>query len=372
MRRCLALDRPRIKQQPRDTWTRLHAAMHDSRLILIQPHRSERLSASIRKRRTVGDDAVTAIHNLAFQGGGVECAAYAGAVAVAEEQGVLATVRNVAGTSAGALTAAILAVGADAAALRESVVRTHFGRFLDGELGIVGELVRLLRDHGLHPGQEFCAILRRELAQLCGDAEITMGELARRADSGDGRCRHLFVVTSNVTRQRVEVLSAATQPELPVWKAVRMSIGIPLIFAPVHHEGCAYVDGGPCWDYPIDLFDGHDGRPRSRRDERPRSSETLGFALGTHREIDADRHGWRSPLERTHSLVSYLKALATLLTRAANRGHLHAGDIPRTIFIDDLGVSPADFDAAPQVIEKLIESGRAAAQAYFKTTDEHR
>jgi len=317
---------------------------------------------------------VSAIRNLAFEGGGVECAAYAGAVAVAEEQGVLTTVRNVAGTSAGALTAAILAVGADAAGLRESVVRTHFGRFLDGELGIVGELVRMLRDHGFHPGQEFCAILRRELAQLCGDAEITLSELARRADSGHGRYRHLFVVTSNVTRQRVEVLSAATQPELPVWKAVRMSIGIPLIFAPVHHEGCAYVDGGLCWDYPIDLFDCDDPhpRPRGRRDERPRPSETLGFALGTGKQIDADRHGWESPPVRTHSLLSYLKALATLVTGAANRGTLHAADIPRTIFIDDLGVSPADFDAEPHVIEQLIESGRAAAQAYFKTTDEHR
>jgi NTE family protein len=186
-------------------------------------------------------------------------------------------------------------------------------------------------------------------------------------------------VTSNVTRQRVEVLSAATQPELPVWKAVRMSIGIPLIFAPVHHEGCAYVDGGVCWDYPVDLFDRPTARPRSRCDEQPRSSETLGFALGTRREIDDDRHGWRLPPARTHSLLSYLKALATLVTGAANRGTLHAADIPRTIFIDDLGVSPADFDAAPQVIEKLIESGRAAAQAYFanaalnlKTTDEHR
>ena len=308
---------------------------------------------------------MTAIRNLAFQGGGVECAAYAGAVAVAEEQGVLASIRNVAGTSAGALTAAMLAAGADAEALRESVVRTHFGRFLDGEFGILGELVRLLRDHGFHPGQAFCAILRRELAQLCGDPEITMGELARRADGGHGRYRHLFVVTSNVTRQRVEVLSAATQPELPVWKAVRMSIGIPLIFAPIHHEGCAYVDGGLCWDYPIDLFDGHAAPPHSH-DERSRLSETLGFALGTPREIGADRHGWRLPRARTHSLASYLKALATLVTGAANRGTLHARDVPRTIFIDDLGVSPADFNAAPEVIEKLIESGRAAAQAYFE------
>ena len=309
---------------------------------------------------------MTAIRNLAFQGGGVECAAYAGAVAVAEEHGVLATTRNVAGTSAGALTAAILAAGADAAALHESVVRTHFGRFLDGEFGIIGEIVRMVRDHGLHPGLEFCAILRRELAHLCGDGEITMGELSRRADSGHGRYRHLFVVTSNLTRQRAEVLCAKTQPELPVWKAVRMSIGIPIIFAPIHHEGCAYVDGGLCWDYPIKIFHGHDAPASSRDDELLTLSETLGFALGTRKEIGADRHRWRSPPVQTHSLLSYLRALGTLLTHTANRGTLHAADVPRTIFIDDLDVSPADFDAPPEVIEELIEKGRKAAEAYFK------
>jgi len=103
------------------------------------------------------------IRNLAFMGGGVECAAYAGAVAVAEAHGMLDSVRNVAGTSAGALTAAILAVGADAAALRDSVVRTHFGRFLDGDFGVVGNVVRLVRDRGMHPGLAFSAMLRREL-----------------------------------------------------------------------------------------------------------------------------------------------------------------------------------------------------------------
>lgn len=297
----------------------------------------------------------TVIRNLAFQGGGIECVAYAGAVAVAEEHGVLATVRNVAGTSGGALIASILAAGADAAALHQRAIHTHFGRFLDGRLGLAGDLLRLVRDHGCHPGQTFSAILRRELGTLCGDPGITLGEIARRADAGQGRYRRLSVVTSNVTRQRAEVLSAATHPELPVWQAVRMSVGIPLIFAPVRHEGCVYVDGGLCWDFPIDLFDAS-GAP---------VAETLGFALGTRREIEADRRNWGSPPVPTLGLWSYLRALATLVTRSANRGHLHPDDIARTIFIDDLGVRPADFDAAPPVIERLIASGRQAAQDYF-------
>jgi NTE family protein len=301
---------------------------------------------------------VNTIRNLAFMGGGVECAAYAGAVAVAEAHGVLDTVRNVAGTSAGALTAAILAAGADAAELRHSVVRTSFGRFLDGDFGLVGSLVRLVWEHGMHPGLAFSAILRHELHRLCGHAEITLGEIARRADSGHGHYRRLSVVSSNVTRQRIEVLSAETQPELPVWKAVRMSVSIPLIFVPVRHEGSVYVDGGVGWDYPIELFDA--------RQVPPERSETLGFALGTRAEISADHHHWRSPPQSTSHLFGYLKALGTLLTHTANRAHLRHRDLPCTIFIDDLGVSPADFDAPPATIDALIASGTEAATAYFR------
>ena len=302
---------------------------------------------------------MTAIRNLAFMGGGVECAAYAGAVAVAERYGVLDTVRNVAGTSAGALTAAILACGADAAALRESVVRTHFGNFLDGGFGIVGRLWRLVWDHGMHPGLAFSEILRTELTKLCNEPDITLGELARRADAGHGRFRRLSVVSSNVTRQRVELLSADTRPELPVWKAVRMSVSIPLIFAPVQYAGHAYVDGGLCWDYPIDVFDARHAPPDCL-------SETLGFALGTKAEIHGDDHDWTSPPQPTHHLLGFLRALATLVTHAANRAHLHRRDLPCTIFIDDLGISPAAFDAPEAAITALIESGTKAATKFFE------
>src|SRR5687768_11756983 len=72
------------------------------------------------------------IDNLVFEGGGVLGATYAGAVEVLEERGVLQRARRVAGTSAGAITATLLAAGADARRFREIVMGTDFGSFLDG------------------------------------------------------------------------------------------------------------------------------------------------------------------------------------------------------------------------------------------------
>jgi len=50
--------------------------------------------------------------NLVFEGGGVKGIAYAGATKVLDEKNMLNSLVRVAGTSAGAITAALLSVGA--------------------------------------------------------------------------------------------------------------------------------------------------------------------------------------------------------------------------------------------------------------------
>ena len=49
--------------------------------------------------------------NLVMEGGGIRGIAYGGALAELEQRGVLAGIRRVGGTSAGAIQAALLAVG---------------------------------------------------------------------------------------------------------------------------------------------------------------------------------------------------------------------------------------------------------------------
>ena len=49
--------------------------------------------------------------NLVFEGGGVKGIAYAGALKELEKKGLLTSLQRVAGTSAGAITATLLAVG---------------------------------------------------------------------------------------------------------------------------------------------------------------------------------------------------------------------------------------------------------------------
>src|SRR5699024_7257619 len=83
-----------------------------------------------RDRRRAGF-VMSQFENLVFEGGGVKGIAYAGAIAVLEKNGVLADIRRVAGTSAGAIMACLLALGADAARAQAITDNTPFASFED-------------------------------------------------------------------------------------------------------------------------------------------------------------------------------------------------------------------------------------------------
>ncbi|MHC4708048.1 MAG: patatin-like phospholipase family protein [Planctomycetota bacterium] len=51
------------------------------------------------------------------------------------------------------------------------------------------------------------------------------------------------------------VLNSRLTPNLSIWRAVRASMSIPLIFEPVKIDGDLYVDGALGWIFPINIYD---------------------------------------------------------------------------------------------------------------------
>lgn len=315
---------------------------------------------------------MTSIQNLVFQGGGVKGIAYAGAIRVLEQQGVLGGVVNVAGTSAGAITAALLAAGVTADELEGILRSTDFTSFLDGPGWIVRESVRLYERFGIHPGQSFEAWLRTQLGALTeritgrAQPDITFGGLRALAAQYPGRIRDLHVVTTNLVRQLPEVFSADTRPDVPVFRAVRMSMSIPLFFEAVSFEGGVYVDGGVSWNYPIDLFDGAYRKPVLGRPAASGvPSYTLGFSLGTKQEIAAEQHDWQPLPVTIDGLEGYVRALTSFLLETPTLLHLDEAALARTVFIDNAGVGTTDFAISKEQMDRLVENGATATAAWF-------
>ena len=312
----------------------------------------------------MSDTTQTVIENLVFEGGGPKDAAFAGAIQVLDELGHYEHVENVAGTSSGSITAALLACGAGSEGLLETVKQTDFRKFVEDRGGVFGDLWRLFRGYGLHSGDGFTKILKASLKRYAGNSELTFADLEDLVARDPARFKSLSAVASNLTTQKPEVFDARRTPGTKIWQAIRASISLPIIFEPMKIGGFYYADGGLAWVYPVDLFDEKTVDPATGREVISPNPHTLGFYLLAPARMDSDDPLQPEPIA-IHSLRSCGLAIASFLMEGGNLNHIGPDDRTRTVFIDSIGVSGTDFDVSKKQIEALIESGRKGMRAHF-------
>ena len=309
--------------------------------------------------------------NLVFEGGGIKGIAYAGAISVLEEKGIMPGINRVAGTSAGAITATFLALGASGAQIEQILHDTQFTTFEDASLGLVRNTWRLLHRYGWYKGDAFSAWAKKQIAMLGGDGDITFAELASRAKEQPGKYRDLYMIGTDLSAQHPTVYSPEHTPGMPIRQALRISMSLPLVFASITEDHDVRVDGGLSWNYPIDLFD-HPrflGNIDGKTDGDNYNRATLGFRVDSRTEIQAERSSFNLPRAEVNNLVDYLKALVGFAIDMANHAHLRKADWHRTVFIDSLGVSTTDFGISEKRQLALIESGSECTEQYFQWFD---
>jgi NTE family protein len=278
--------------------------------------------------------------NLVFEGGGVKGVAYVGALQVLEERGVRSRIGAVAGTSAGAITAALVAAGYSAVELKTAMMALDLRSFEDGRLE---GPVRILEKYGWYKGDAFLAWLHARIADKLGSADATFADL-QQATQVD-----LRVVATDLSTHRPVTFGPASTPHVAVATAVRMSMSIPLFFAAVSWGGNIYVDGGAVWNFPIEMFDGPGGA----------NPATLGLHLGLMGKAPP-------PHVPIADLVEYGKALYETITRVQSDDfERSAPDVARSVFIDDLGLKATDFDITQEQKLALIDQGVKATAAYL-------
>lgn len=312
--------------------------------------------------------------------------AYAGALEALEKlqlnkQPVMPQIKRVAGTSAGAITAALVALGASAKDVAQIVGGTDFRAFLDDSFGIVRDTKRLIQDFGWYKGDAFANWMKKQVLVLGGDPNLTFLQLSERAKLDPVRYRELYVVGTGLSMQMPVVFSAENGAEYPIWYAVRVSMSIPLFFAAVKDtKGYqVLVDGGVTWNYPLDLFDEvkYLSKPRDKKtfvvpkypttydDNHLYNKETLGFRVDTKDEIRAEKEAWKLPPKQIDDFFDYLKALVGYMHEMANKAHLHQNDWHRTVFIDAGGIRTTQFSLSGQQVDMLIQNGRDGVKKYF-------
>lgn len=319
---------------------------------------------------------INQFRNLVFEGGGVKGIAYAGAIQVLEQNQILPNIIRVAGTSAGAITATLLALGAGSRDIADIVGGTDFRQFMDSSLLPTSNIWRLVKDYGWYKGDAFAAWMQGIIKQRTGDAGTTFAQLRALGAKG-GAFRDLYMVGTDLSKQQALTFSGDDTPDVPIWYATRTSMSIPFFFQAVMAAGSVRVDGGVSWNYPIDMFDDKRFLADAKKGVKPDyptlysvsqvfNKETLGFRVDTADEIAAEKQSWKSPPDPVDNVADYIKALVGFMLDTANKTHLHDDDWHRTVFIDAAGISATDFGLSQAEIKTLIANEVQGTTAYLK------
>jgi NTE family protein len=319
--------------------------------------------------------------NLVFEGGGIRGIAYGGAIVELEKEGMLAPVQRVAGTSAGAITATLMALGYSAKEIADIIYQLKLQKFSDGRFIFLGGINRLVKNYGWYKGDKFTRWIEDIIEHKTGNAHITFGELHHL--SGKKGFRDLYITGTSLTRQRAVVFSYETYPHMRIKDAVRISMSIPLFFKAVlidstgniihkkdnQREGVeVMVDGGIIANFPIGLFDS----TRYTNDQGAEGNvyvfneQTLGVRLDRAEQILYDEHQLQLAPYKIKNFTDYIGAFYTIIIESLNRTNLTEKDYERIIYIDTVNMSPKIRRLSQAQKALLFESGREGVRAFLE------
>jgi NTE family protein len=319
--------------------------------------------------------------DLVLEGGGVKGIGLVGAILQLDAAGY--RVRRVAGTSAGAIVAAIVAA---LNAKKQPVSQLHdvlntisYPDFMKnagfrGKLGPVGNASGLLFHMGLYDGDYLIEWLGKVLADIgvVHFSDLSWDDPGADSNLTAAQKYTLVVHTSDIARGKCVRLpwdypAYGFEPgNQRVVDAVRASMAIPFFFEPVRFRAPAgtiggqdfppgdvvWVDGGMLDNYPLDVFDRTDGVPARW--------PTLGIKLSAKQAVCNTASGVSNLPSET------MACLHTLL----DNGDRYYIDIdqqrpPWTIFVDSTGMCATDFGLSPQQQQTLFNNGQSAVQTWL-------
>jgi NTE family protein len=318
--------------------------------------------------------------NLVFQGGGVRGIAYAGAVQVLEQKNIIPQIENIGGTSAGSIIGLMLCLGYSSSEIYTIMIDLNIQHFNDGAGGIFGKYERTKKKFGLHKGDTFADWLENLVKQKTGIPLLNFYQLdsLRKTNSS---FKSFYCVGTNLTKQRAEIFSLATTPNMPIKTAVRISSSIPFFYEPILLDSSGkepvdpikdypyqvYVDGGITQNYPIDLFDSCvSGDVPLFCDNIIYNPHTLGFKLEREAQVNKYKTSTELAPYNIKSIKQYTDAFISFSLHSLNNKPGLENEKGRTVYI-----SYGDISAKPRKLSKkekdiLFNNGKEATEDFFK------
>lgn len=288
---------------------------------------------------------------VAWEGGGFLGQAYLPIYRALEHCG--ARITHHAGTSAGAITALVGALGYKGRHLEEILASTDWAKWTSYR---PPACLRLLRTGGWYRLDAARGWLERLVADATGLPNITMAELARVMG------RELFVVV--VRYRALGQLKKATpwvigpSDGVRVVDAVLASMAVPLVWPPVRVGAWWCADGGSAINHPLEVI------------ANLPLEQILGVRLDTDTDLLDDPDHWgeqpTTGLPWRPSLRGVIGTHLSMLLRRSNRSHLPERIWERVVHINCRAERALDLRSTPVRVAALRAAGRAALESWLE------
>lgn len=367
-------------------------------------------------------------YDLVFEGGGAKGMVFVGGMQEFEAAGH--TYDRLLGTSAGAITASLLAAGYDSQRMLEALGEQEDGQpvfasflgvpgpFEDDEIrasaiveilnhvdiplvpdsweekasiGIAKGLLKLekfknifsfVENGGWFSASRFVDWMTDKL-DTAGDGGRTGYGQMTFSQFFEATGRELCLIASDTTAQRMLVLSHRTAPDCPLVWAVRMSMSIPLVWPEVEwrkdwglYRGQdmtdnTIVDGGMLSNFPIELLVSNQPNVTAVMGDR-KSERVLGFlideTIGVPGAPLAKKSDSGIDLNKLRT-GRRLAALIDTMTTAHDKEVIEAFD-EFVVRLPALDYGTMEFDMSEERRQALIAAGRNTTNEYFRKAAE--
>lgn len=285
-----------------------------------------------------------------FSGGGVKAFAFIGALEALEEKDY--KIDRVAGSSAGAIVAGLLAAGYKVNELNQIMLNKDLKEVLDStkleKYFPFLKWLSLYRSFGLYKGHLFEKWIAELLAEkgVYTFADLAQGQLKLTvADLSIGR---LVIIPDDLRS-----VYGISPERFSVAKAIRMSAGLPYFFRPVklfdqEAKKHLMVDGALLSSLPLWLF---------KKDRQKQVRPVIGFQLQSKEKYFTNFY--------INNGLQFSKTLIATMRHAQDLRYISKYEQPNIVFLDTDHVSVADFSLSKKVREELIETGKEKTSKFL-------
>lgn len=325
------------------------------------------------------------IIGLVLEGGGVRGIAYSGVVKILSVSGVLEEVKHVAGSSIGAISSLLIALGFSSDEIEDLLKTLPLNEFLEGEkpwpitpsLIIKGkQYYNIINNegHSLSSGKKLMEWLEKCVERKMGNKSATFVDLAKRAEHSS-QYKLLYVTGSNFTKNRIEVFSHFDTPNMPIALAVRISAAYPSVFKGIEYDTGQgmnlYVDGGVMNNLPSFIFNNR----RFIKDipgfennydfnDAGGNPVILNIKIDTFEEMEQVL--WNKVTDKKiKGIKEYSKAL--MYGMQSRDREIYEQFSTNTIQVFDYGIGTLQFEITEDEKQKLVESGCEATWDWLVT-----